>query len=144
MQVWRKALGAHTTPTSSHVAWITCGSCAAGTSPCHTLTTLPLLLLQAIHGSLLREAPACFIAGDWRSLGSPAANIQQLPVATMMYGFSVAVCMSSALSAPGGLGLGTLGFDEVGGWCHAHFVRLCLRTLVSILSPCVGAESSFK
>jgi hypothetical protein len=31
----------------------------------------------------------------------------------MMYGFSVAVCMSSALSAPSGLGLGTLGFHEV-------------------------------
>jgi hypothetical protein len=29
-----------------------------------------------------------------------------------MYGFSVATCMSSALSEPGGAGLGTLGFNE--------------------------------
>lgn len=82
----------------------------------HRLNTVAATAPQAIHGSLLRETPACLIAGDWRSLGSPAANIEQLPVASMMYGFSVAVCMSSALSAPGGLGLGTLGFNEV-GWC---------------------------
>ena len=31
------------------------------------------------------------------------------PVAAMMYGFSIASCMSSALSEPGGAGLGTLG-----------------------------------
>ena len=30
----------------------------------------------------------------------------------MMYGTSVISCMSSALSEPGGLGLGTLGFPE--------------------------------
>ena len=31
------------------------------------------------------------------------------PMAAMMYGFSIASCMSSALSEPGGAGLGTLG-----------------------------------
>jgi hypothetical protein len=31
-------------------------------------------------------------------------------MAAMMYGTSVISCMSSALSEPGGLGLGTLGF----------------------------------
>jgi hypothetical protein len=30
-------------------------------------------------------------------------------MAAMMYGFSIASCMSSALSEPGGAGLGTLG-----------------------------------
>jgi hypothetical protein len=30
----------------------------------------------------------------------------------MMYATSVATCMSSALSEPGGAGLGTLGFDR--------------------------------
>jgi hypothetical protein len=31
---------------------------------------------------------------------------------SLMYGFSVLSCMSSALSEPDGLGLGTLGFHE--------------------------------
>jgi hypothetical protein len=30
----------------------------------------------------------------------------------LMFGFSVTTCMSSALSEPGGAGLGTLGFTE--------------------------------
>ncbi len=30
-------------------------------------------------------------------------------MAAMMYGFSISSCMSSAMSEPGGLGLGTLG-----------------------------------
>jgi hypothetical protein len=30
----------------------------------------------------------------------------------LLYGFSVAACMSSALSEPGGAGLGTLGFNS--------------------------------
>jgi hypothetical protein len=34
------------------------------------------------------------------------------PMLAMMYGTSVATCMSSALSEPGGAGLGTLGFDR--------------------------------
>ena len=29
----------------------------------------------------------------------------------LLYGFSVSACMSSALSEPGGAGLGTLGFN---------------------------------
>jgi SAM-dependent methyltransferase len=40
--------------------------------------------------------------GDWR-------RDQRNPVLAMMYGFSVQTCMSSALSEPGGAGLGTLG-----------------------------------
>jgi SAM-dependent methyltransferase len=34
------------------------------------------------------------------------------PVLAMLYGTSVASCMSSALSEPGGAGLGTLGFHR--------------------------------
>jgi hypothetical protein len=37
-------------------------------------------------------------------------------MAALMYGTSVLTCMSSALSEPGGLGLGTLGF-------HADLAR---------------------
>lgn len=36
-------------------------------------------------------------------------NVRQNPMAALMYGFSVTSCMSSALSEPGGAGLGTLG-----------------------------------
>jgi len=46
----------------------------------------------------IRSAPA------WRD------NLRN-PVLAMLYGVSVASCMSSALSEPGGTGLGTLGFN---------------------------------
>ncbi len=36
-------------------------------------------------------------------------NVEKNPMAAMMYGTSVLTCMSSALSEPGGAGLGTLG-----------------------------------
>ncbi len=39
-------------------------------------------------------------------------NLAENPLATLMYGFSVIACMSSAMSDPDGEGLGTLGFHE--------------------------------
>ncbi|HVN85962.1 MAG TPA: methyltransferase domain-containing protein [Candidatus Binatia bacterium] len=39
-------------------------------------------------------------------------NLDRNPMVAMMYGMSVMSCMSSALSEPGGAGLGTLGFTE--------------------------------
>jgi 2-polyprenyl-3-methyl-5-hydroxy-6-metoxy-1,4-benzoquinol methylase len=48
------------------------------------------------------------------------------PMAAMMYGFSIASCMSSALSEPGGAGLGTLGLhpEMLAGLCaDAGFSR---------------------
>lgn len=47
---------------------------------------------------------------DIRS-GSSWEQNRRNPVLAMMYGTSVATCMSSALSAPDGAGLGTLGFN---------------------------------
>lgn len=49
---------------------------------------------------------------DIKSHGSFEENVAENPMASMMYGFSVLTCMSSAMSEPGGLGLGTLGFHE--------------------------------
>src|ERR1700689_5821159 len=46
---------------------------------------------------------------DIRCAPNWADNLRN-PVLAMMYGISVASCMSSALSEPGGAGLGTLGF----------------------------------
>ncbi len=39
-------------------------------------------------------------------------NVARNPMAPMMYGVSIISCLSSALSAPGGAGLGTLGLTE--------------------------------
>jgi 2-polyprenyl-3-methyl-5-hydroxy-6-metoxy-1,4-benzoquinol methylase len=47
---------------------------------------------------------------DIRSAPGWQDNLRN-PVLAMMYGLSVASCMSSALSEPGGAGLGTLGFN---------------------------------
>jgi SAM-dependent methyltransferase len=44
--------------------------------------------------------------------GATWAENQRNPVLAMMYGTSVATCMSSALSEPGGAGLGTLGLHR--------------------------------
>jgi 2-polyprenyl-3-methyl-5-hydroxy-6-metoxy-1,4-benzoquinol methylase len=46
---------------------------------------------------------------DIRAQNTYDENLEN-PLAAMMYGFSVLYCMSSALSKPGGAGLGTLGF----------------------------------
>ena len=63
--------------------------------------------------------------GTWlireiRSSGSWTED-QRNPMLAMMYGFSVASCMSSALSEPGGAGLGTLGLPPpaLEALCHA-------------------------
>lgn len=59
---------------------------------------------------LIREIRS---SGDWR-------QDQRNPVLAMLYGFSVVSCMSSALSEPGGAGLGTLGLPPAGveGLCR--------------------------
>ena len=47
---------------------------------------------------------------DIRSVPEFKDNMRN-PLLAMFYGFSVSACMSSALSEPGGAGLGTLGFN---------------------------------
>jgi 2-polyprenyl-3-methyl-5-hydroxy-6-metoxy-1,4-benzoquinol methylase len=49
-----------------------------------------------------------FVA-DIKALPDYDGNVAKNPMAAMMYGTSVLTCMSSALSEPGGAGLGTLG-----------------------------------
>jgi 2-polyprenyl-3-methyl-5-hydroxy-6-metoxy-1,4-benzoquinol methylase len=53
-----------------------------------------------------------WLIADIKSHASYAENVAQNPMASLMYGFSVLTCMSSALSEPGGAGLGTLGLPE--------------------------------
>ena len=49
-----------------------------------------------------------------------AENLQKNPMAALMYGISVLTCMSSALSEPGGAGLGTLGLPASKARQMAH------------------------
>lgn len=88
--------------------------------PPHTVTHLIIKtkkVLRAIRAAL--KPDGLFLICDIKGLpGGAAANIASHPMAPLMYGYSVACCLGSGLSAPGGLGLGTLGFDrEVCVWC---------------------------
>ena len=49
---------------------------------------------------------------DIKALDTFEENARKNPMASLMYGISVLSCMSSALSEPDGLGLGTLGLSE--------------------------------
>jgi len=53
-----------------------------------------------------------WLIADIKARETYEENVERNPMAPMMYGASVVTCMSSALSEPGGLGLGTLGFHE--------------------------------
>ena len=53
-----------------------------------------------------------WLVADIKAYDTFAENVERNPMATLMYGTSVMSCMSSALSEPGGAGLGTLGMSE--------------------------------
>jgi 2-polyprenyl-3-methyl-5-hydroxy-6-metoxy-1,4-benzoquinol methylase len=52
-----------------------------------------------------------WLLADIKAHDTYAENAAQNPMASLMYGISVLSCMSSALSEPGGAGLGTLGLS---------------------------------
>ena len=72
--------------------------------------TRPDLVTRAIRASLKQDGT--WLIADINSKPSFEENLERNPMVAMMFGFSVMSCMSSALSEPGGLGLGTLGFTE--------------------------------
>ena len=72
--------------------------------------TRPDLVIGAIRRAI--KADGTWLIADVHGQPSFEANLRDNPLAALMYGFSVLCCMSSALSEPGGLGLGTLGFPE--------------------------------
>jgi hypothetical protein len=49
---------------------------------------------------------------DIKALDTFEETMRKNPMASLMYGISVMSCMSSAMSLPGGAGLGTLGLPE--------------------------------
>ncbi len=70
----------------------------------------PERVMRAVRQSLRDDG--VFLICDIKARDSFDENVRKNPMAAMMYGTSVLTCMSSALSEPDGLGLGTLGFPE--------------------------------
>jgi SAM-dependent methyltransferase len=72
--------------------------------------THPQETMAAIRRALRPDGT--FFIADIKARASFEENVEKNPMAALMYGFSVLSCMSSALSEPGGAGLGTLGLHE--------------------------------
>lgn len=70
----------------------------------------PKEAIDAIRRSI--QPDGTWLIKDIRSSPRWRENLRN-PMLALMYGTSVATCMSSALSEPGGAGLGTLGFNPV-------------------------------
>lgn len=70
--------------------------------------TAPGSVIEAIRHAM--KADGTWLIKDIRSDPDFKVNMRN-PLLAMFYGFSVSACMSSALSEPGGAGLGTLGFN---------------------------------
>jgi 2-polyprenyl-3-methyl-5-hydroxy-6-metoxy-1,4-benzoquinol methylase len=79
----------------------------------HDMTD-PAGVIRSVRRAI-RDDGIWFVA-DIKAQPSYEQNVAKNPMAAMMYGTSVLTCMSSALSEPGGLGLGTLGL-------HADLAR---------------------
>src|SRR5260221_972490 len=90
----------------------------AGDASCDFITTFdclhdmtrPDLVMLAIRKAI--KPDGTWLIADVHGMPTFEQNLKENPLAPVMYGFSVLCCMSSALSEPGGLGLGTLGFPE--------------------------------
>jgi len=72
----------------------------------HDMTD-PQGMAVAIRAALAEDGT--WLLADIKGRDTFAENVEKNPMASLMYGISVYSCMSSALSAPGGAGLGTLG-----------------------------------
>ena len=73
-------------------------------------TPYPQDLIAQIYAAL--KADGQWLCEDIKGFESFEENLEQHPVAALLYGFSVTVCMNSGLSAADGAGLGTLGFTQ--------------------------------
>jgi 2-polyprenyl-3-methyl-5-hydroxy-6-metoxy-1,4-benzoquinol methylase len=74
----------------------------------HDMTD-PQGMMHAIRQAIAPEGTWLLV--DIKALDTFAENVAKNPMASLMYGISVLSCMSSALSEPGGAGLGTLGLS---------------------------------
>lgn len=73
-------------------------------------STHPADLIGTIRKSLL--ADGTWLCADIKGKPTFAENLKENPIAPIGYAFSLLICMSAALSLPGGAGLGTMGFHE--------------------------------
>jgi SAM-dependent methyltransferase len=74
----------------------------------HDMTD-PASAIRAIRAALADDGTWLLV--DIKAHDTFALNAAKNPMASLMYGISVLSCMSSALSEPGGAGLGTLGLS---------------------------------
>jgi 2-polyprenyl-3-methyl-5-hydroxy-6-metoxy-1,4-benzoquinol methylase len=89
-------------------AFPTDGSCALVTTfDCIHDMTQPQEMMAAIRSAVAPDGTWLLV--DIKGRDTFAENVEKNPMAALMYGISVLSCMSSALSSPGGAGLGTLG-----------------------------------
>lgn len=70
----------------------------------------PAPVIAAIRAAL--KPDGTWLLVDIKARDTFEENASKNPMASLMYGISVLSCMSSALSEPGGEGLGTLGLSE--------------------------------
>lgn len=89
-------------PSDNSVDFITTFDCI------HDMTH-PAEMMQAIRKAI--KPNGTWLLVDIKAHDTFALNAQKNPMAPLMYGISVLSCMSSAMSAPGGAGLGTLGLS---------------------------------
>ncbi|MDC3331932.1 class I SAM-dependent methyltransferase [Ilumatobacter sp.] len=90
-------------PTDQSVDFVTTFDCI------HDMSH-PTQMVEAIRSAL--AADGTWLLVDIKGRDTFTDNVEQNPMAALMYGISVLSCMSSALSEPDGEGLGTLGLPE--------------------------------
>ncbi len=90
-------------PTDASFDFVTAFDCL------HDMTQ-PQEAMRAVRAAL--KPDGVWLIADINAKPSFEENLASNPMVAMMYGFSVLSCLSSSLSEPGGLGLGTLGFSE--------------------------------
>ena len=71
--------------------------------------THPQEMMESIRTAVANDGTWLLV--DIKALDTFEQNVRKNPMASLMYGVSVLSCMSSALSEPGGAGLGTLGLS---------------------------------
>lgn len=72
--------------------------------------THPFEMMQTIRRAISDDGTWLLV--DIKALDTLEQNVSRNPMAPLLYGISVLSCMSSAMSAPDGAGLGTLGLPE--------------------------------
>jgi SAM-dependent methyltransferase len=89
-------------PDDGSIGFITTFDCV------HDMTH-PFEMMQAFRRAIAPDGTWLLV--DIKAHDTFALNATENPMASLMYGISVLSCMSSALSAPDGAGLGTLGLS---------------------------------